>query len=58
MGIMMSSCDVTAHDNDGVEIPAKNTYPYLYLSLRDMSEVVFVFKFVCEFLCELMCVCV
>ena len=35
MGIMTSSCDVTARDNDGIEIPTKNTYPYSYSSLRD-----------------------
>ena len=35
MGIMMSLCDVTAHDSNGIEIPAKNTYPYSYSSLRD-----------------------
>ena len=35
MGIMTSSHDVTAHDNNGVEIPTKNTYPYSYSSLHD-----------------------
>ena len=35
MGIMMSSCDVTACDSGGTEIPAKNTYPYSYSSLHD-----------------------
>ena len=35
MGIMMSSCDVTAHDSNGIEIPAKNTYPHSYSSLCD-----------------------
>ena len=35
MGIMMSSRDVTAHDSNGVKIPAKNTYPHSYSSLHD-----------------------
>ena len=37
MGIMTSSRDVTARDNDGTELPAINTYPYSYSysSLRD-----------------------
>ena len=46
MGIMTSSRDVTARDSNGVKIPAKNTYPHSYSSLRD----------ICIFVCLSFCV--
>ena len=39
MGIMTSLHDITAHDSNGVKIPAKNTYPHLYSSLHDTCSV-------------------
>ena len=58
MDIMMSSRDITVRDSNGIETPAKNTYPYSYSSLRDRSTIVCDEFQVCVCVCMIYCACV